>query len=315
MFWKKREDEYLLFISVNEDIYHYETICSIKSFTELNSKFKGKIVIYTDKKSFFLNHLSLSQNVIILDVDKEKIKQLLNGSEYIYRIKILLLLEFVRLNKGKVIFVDGDTFFLRKSNQLFRKINKKKALLHCFEYKIESQINKNYYSFLNKNPFRVTFKSNDFVFTEKATMYNSGVIGLHSDNLKYLELALEILNLLESNKIEEKTLEQLAISLAFSELEIITAENYIFHYWFIKVYRMVLWNYYTNSNSTIILNQNDSNFVENDYVKSIWGPNQVSKKDFIKQIFSIVNNCYSESTKYNIKKNFDKKSLIYKNIN
>lgn len=315
MFWRKNDNKFVVYISLIEEIYCHETVCSICSFFSLNPTFEGKIVIYTDNEDFFIKHLPNSEKIIILSIDKERINQLLSGSEYIFRLKILLLLDFSKQYSGKVLFADGDTFFIKNTNQLFKRINSKSFVLHCCEYKIESKINENYSSFFANRILKVNIKGRCFEFSEKNYMYNSGVVGFHTSNALFLELALALLDEFEWHKIQEKTLEQLALSLAFSKLKIKTADDTVFHYWFIKMYRMVLWQYFFKTKESITLNQSDMNFIADDFVKKTIATLPTSSRDFMNQIFLIVNHCYTATTKFNIKKNFDKKSYIYKKIN
>lgn len=315
MFWRNNDTKYVLYISLIDELYYHETVCSICSFFSLNPTFDGKIVIYTDNKDFFINHLPDLEKIIILAIDKERINQLLNGSEYVFRLKILLLLDFSKQYIGKVLFVDGDTFFIKNTKQLFKRIDSKNFVLHCCEYKIESKINENYYSFFAHRILKVNIKGMAFEFTEKNYMYNSGVVGFHTSNSVFLELALALLDEFELHKIQEKTLEQLALSLAFSKLKIKTADDTVFHYWFIKMYRMVLWQHFLKTKESVALNQSDLSFLADDFVKKTITTLPSSSRDFMNQIFLIVNHCYTTTTKFNIKKNFDKKSYIFKRIN
>lgn len=313
IFFRKPINYYLVYLSIKGDIYNYETVCSIMSFKENNKNFKGKIVIYTDSKTFFKNIFIDEKFIIIIEIDNKTISNYLKDSNYIYSIKLYILIQFSGVTRGKVIYVDSDTFFLKNINSLFKKISDKRFLLHCREYKISSKVNENYYNQLKEKKIKIFFKERIIKITTEVEMWNSGVIGFDTSNLIYLEFALEILKKLQQNNINEKTIEQLSLSFSFSELKIFSADKYIFHYWFIKVFRTVLWKYYFKSEKELILNENDFNFVNNDYVKKVFEKSFLSKY-FRKQIFLVVNNCYSNQTKLNIKKNFNAENYIFKKI-
>ncbi|CAM3738365.1 hypothetical protein FSS13T_02790 [Flavobacterium saliperosum S13] len=306
--------KYLMYISLNNEKCHYEVICSILSFKKTNRFFFGKIIIYTDDVTFFKEQLPYFHNVVFEFVDLTVVNEVHSRYGNLFRLKIVLIIEFLKKYRASVLFMDSDTFFIKNVNELFKYVNNGNCILHCQEYHLSSGVNANFERLLVNENLIDFFKENNTPLTGDTIVWNSGVIGICFKNIDLLTNALEIFDVIEASSVNDNTIEQLSLSIAFSKTAIIPAHDFIFHYWFIKVFRCLLWKYFFKNQDLLILNKEEQIFVNTGFVRELLKKEQLTFSNSIGIIFTVVNNYYSKETRKNIKKNFCKNTYMYKRI-
>lgn len=125
------------------------------------------------------------------------------------------------LFQDSFLFMDSDTVLLKPLQPLFRLITPRTSVMQCREYR------------LGKRPdFASLVADPDFPeFTAKTRMYNSGLLGVHRDNLPVIHQVLErVLAMRARHSV--RTPEQLVDGTLLSQVsEIRTAPRWIYHYW------------------------------------------------------------------------------------
>ncbi len=313
-FFKKQSNNQLLYISLFEPRYYYETICSLLILKKINFNKKTKILIYTDNANFFYKEIEKNNLLNYLKIDivykpTPYFKELLNQNNDIFKLKILIILNILESNNCNLLFVDNDTFILKKFSTVYKKISKGYCYLHTEEYRIKDNELSEYYDYFKRKKILISLKEKNLIISQDTIMWNSGVIGICSSKaylLKNVLLTYEII----SEKISIKRNEQLSFSVCFKDEKLLSAENFVFHYWFIKIVRYMIMKFIFNQD--IVLDENEKKFTHTMFHKKMIQNNNLNLKNLIPTIFFIVNNYYSNSTKSNIKSNFKKKSYIYK---
>ncbi|HSD14885.1 MAG TPA: hypothetical protein VLB74_09580 [Flavobacterium sp.] len=284
------------------------------SFKKTNRFFFGKIIIYTDDIIFFKENMPCFDNVVFEFVDSTLVNEVLIKYQNIFRLKIILIIEFLKKYKTIVLFLDSDTFFIKNSNELFRSVKKGNCVLHCQEYNLNSGVNSNFENLLINENLLKFFRDNGTPISGDTVVWNSGVIGVCFKNIDLLTNALKIFDMLDENAVKDKTVEQLSLSVSFSRTVIVPAYDFIFHYWFIRVFRCLLWKYFFKDHDFLVLNNEEKIFVNTQFVKGLIKAEKLTFNNLINIIFTVVNNYYSKETRGNVKKNFYKNTYIYKKI-
>lgn len=313
-FFKKQSNNQLLYISLFEPRYYYETICSLLVLKKINFNKKTKILIYTDDANFFYkeiekNSLSNYLKIDIICKPTSYFKELLNQSNDIFKLKILIILHILDSNNCNLLFVDNDTFILKKLSTVYKKISTGYCYLHTEEYRINDNKLSEYYDYFISKKVFIPLKEKSLIISQDSIMWNSGVIGICSSKAYLLKNVLLTYQIL-SEKISIKRNEQLSFSVCFKDEKLLPADNFVFHYWFIKIARYMIMKFIFNQE--IVLNENEEKFKNTMFHKKLIQNNNLNLKNLIPTIFFIVNNYYSSSTKSNIKSNFKKKSYIHK---
>src|SRR5688572_22194837 len=90
------------------DILH-ECMYSILSFYKTNPNSDTQIVIYTDAKPYL--HSYLGQTIIYQEIDQNRIHLWQGDINFVHRVKIKMLQDFIVNHKGNILYTDTDTVF------------------------------------------------------------------------------------------------------------------------------------------------------------------------------------------------------------
>lgn len=243
---------YLIYIVFGNEKGRYKSelvysLLSLDRMTTDRSRENIAILIYCDGEIELpdrLNHLPVSFNYL----KKEDIISWINkGNGHSLILKAYVMLDFLQKYDSGGILVDTDTFFIRDPESLFETIKSDRLLMHLKEYPLKNR--PKIHSFFQKSEFR-RLNGDRYTISPSFYMWNSGVVGIHSD---YVRLLPEIIFLIEQISfdkewpLEERLLiEQTAYSyyLQVQETELLPAEEYIVHYWFFKEFRFLLGKYF-----------------------------------------------------------------------
>ncbi|OJX28112.1 MAG: hypothetical protein BGO86_01985 [Chryseobacterium sp. 36-9] len=313
-FFEKQKNNCLLYISLFNYEYYYETICSLLILKEINFGKKIRILIYSDNANFFYNeieknNLSSHLKIDIIYKPTKYFRELLNQKKDIFKLKIIIILDVIESYNCNLLFIDNDTIILKKLSKIYKKISKGYCYLHTEEYKIKDNELSEYHNFFKREIVVVPLKEKNLIIDQDSIMWNSGVVGICNSKIQLLKNVLLTYEIL-SEKISLKRNEQLSFSVCFKDEKLLPADDFVFHYWFIKIARYMIMKFIFNRE--IILNQNEEKFKGTMFHKQLTDKNNLNLKNLISNIFFIVNNYYSDSTKFNIKINFRKNSYVYK---
>ena len=193
-----------------------------------------EIIIYTDDTQIFEKYLGstkVAYEVLSRDWIQRSIK-----NDYVHRIKICVIQHCMKKYGANVMFVDGDTYFLKSPLPLLQQISATTTVFHNFEYTIadggDSHEEKNWLV-LRKLAKRYTYtlQGKTFTLDINTPTWNSGVLGISKEHYAALDDVLDFNDQLTS-KMYFKTAEQFAFTYVLSSYtSFVPAEEFVYHYW------------------------------------------------------------------------------------
>lgn len=218
--------------------FREEILCSLLSLKKVTSKYDFSVIIYSDHK-FNLGH-DFPFNVSVRVLAKDIVDEWLSVSNFVLALKPLVIKHFFDGERGNVLFIDTDTFFIKDPSPLFSAITNDAYVLHLEENSFKGR--KNLKEYIDSKKFARLNTSTYSLDLEKS-MWNSGVVGLNDQRQSVLP---EIVHLIDQIRRDKKwhTVEQLAISYFFQHGKVVAADSYIVHYWFFKPIRQLLMYYF-----------------------------------------------------------------------
>lgn len=203
------------------------------------------VVLYTDNPLYFKNELEAFSNAITEHITAKQITAWRGEINFVHRVKIKVLQHFFSKYNGSVLYCDTDTYCIQSPATLFANIDNGAFYMHTNEGYIKPTGNlviKKWHHFLANNNIQINNKK--VANIESISMWNAGVIGIGS---QYASLLAEVLAITDSiyPLLPRHTVEQFAFSYVFQNTcTILPADNFIFHYWYLKEYRIFLKNFY-----------------------------------------------------------------------
>ena len=225
---------YLLFQAYGNSAVKYECKYALHNLLQFDFYKHVIPVIYTDDEYFFKDELSLFEHVIIERLDSEKIKNWRGKINFVHRVKIEMLIEFMNKHEGNILYCDTDTYFKKSPKMLFDEIGNGKIFMHQKEGEIDKlrfPVFKKWEAFLvGNNLLSDSSKSS----VNKLPMWNAGVIGMSSNHKQVLPQVLDL-----TDKIYPLFPKHIAEQFSFSyvlsqQFTIHSSADYIFHYWYLK---------------------------------------------------------------------------------
>ncbi|MBL0355783.1 MAG: hypothetical protein IPP72_02350 [Chitinophagaceae bacterium] len=202
------------------------------------------IVLYTDNPTYFEKELAIFHNPIIEQVALQKITEWRGAIDFVHRVKIKVLQDFFSKHKGNLIYCDTDTSCQQSLSGLFTDIENGVVYMHTNEGLINKRNNiesKKWQRFLMAP---VCISGTQLTDLDKMFMWNAGVIGMNSDKAYLLDQVLAITDAVYPN-FPRHTVEQFAFSFTLQKnFTIKAAEDAIFHYWYLKEYRVFLQQFF-----------------------------------------------------------------------
>jgi hypothetical protein len=178
-----------------------------------------RIVVYTDSPSFFDRY-----NVSIRELSQETIRQWKGEYDFVHRVKIKMLDDCLNLG-GHLFYLDTDTYFKTHPGELFSSLSKDTSIMFRNEGVISGQNHHLFHRFLRKHSTSLHIPVVDSI-----SMWNSGVIGLHSHNLGLVRRVLQLNDDIYPS-FSAHTVEQFSFSYVLQdETTIKDAESFITHY-------------------------------------------------------------------------------------
>ncbi|MGA2552768.1 MAG: hypothetical protein ABSF50_21705 [Burkholderiaceae bacterium] len=193
-----------------------------------------QIVVYTDDKSAFID-----LDVTIVEVNDSTLTSWMGESDYIHRMKIMTVIDALERYPGAVAYIDVDSYFIRSPERLFDRIGPGRTCLHLLEGRLletRTLINQSLSDLIRNNQFHDS-GGNPLKISPDTRMWNSGVIGIHSDDIGFLREALNLSDQMwphalpyESGR-KPHTIEQLVVGYFFERSRLQSTHDLIYHYW------------------------------------------------------------------------------------
>lgn len=203
-----------------------------------------QVWIYTDNPDYF-RQFNCSIPLHFGKMDVTLIKQWRGSIDFVHRVKIELLRDFIKDHSGNVLYLDTDICFLRPVDALLQAIDDGHFYMHVMEGIIAQEANpifRKLNAFL-KNNRSFTITNKPIIIPADIAMWNAGVLGFKTNDSK-LEQVLEFTDTLYTS-FPKHVVEQFTFSLFFQmKGNVHAAAPYILHYWNLKELRIVLSSFF-----------------------------------------------------------------------
>lgn len=206
----------ILYIAHSSPRIHRRTAYSILSCLQVHGgRPPCPIELVTDNPDFYRDFDGIVGMRTISETQINSWIKRAHGYRYIAKPEIFLEQD------DSFMFFDGDTVLLKPLPPLFKSLSPKTSLMQRREYRLGHR--PEFASLL--------LDSSAPEYTSRTWMYNSGLLGIHRDNLAILKtVKTKLLELLGHHEI--RTMEQLVLGECLAQrTKILTAPRWIYHYW------------------------------------------------------------------------------------
>lgn len=195
-------------------------------------------VVYADHPELFAG-----LDVRVRPIAPGELDAWLSGSDYVHRRKTMTILDALESYPGSVVFVDCDTYYLRSPEALFDHVGPGRSCLHLREARLlesGTAVDRGVSELVRRAAF-TDLAGRPRTISPDAVMWNSGVVGVHSDDITLMYEALHLIDqmwaALKSLGIEAEIghpvhhVEQFATGVALSPNHLSETGDVVFHYW------------------------------------------------------------------------------------
>ena len=202
--------------------YHLELTFSIASVVRFLKEDQSdiRIVIVTDK-----DQCRPDLPVEYIVYSKKEFDIWTNNGKYNHSAKINALSKVLQMSDGPVILLDTDTYFTEHPEKVFGKISYGNTVMHESEGKVG--LMHEWIPLLKLSPSTIM----EYTINEDCFMYNSGVIGVSSYNIKHLKDAIILTETLFNIK-KLFNIEQFSVTnVLIKHTNVSLTKDMIVHYW------------------------------------------------------------------------------------
>ncbi|MBY0414161.1 MAG: hypothetical protein K2Q18_08345 [Bdellovibrionales bacterium] len=202
------------------------SMLSLKKFAPDNSR----IVIYTDKPNYYT---FLSPIVEARMMEPSLIKEWQGKYNFVWRIKIMALLDSAKKDPGHLMYVDADTFALKNLDSMIEKLEKNYCFMHLKESLLSEDKAKNKV-LMWQQTHNKTFGG--MLVDKNSAMWNAGIVAFsEQEKIMLLERALKSTDEMCEQKVEQWLIEQFSLSqsLAYTN-KLLQCDEWFAHYWGFK---------------------------------------------------------------------------------
>lgn len=204
------------------------------------------IVVYTDMPNAFADFQPFLPYLSTRPLTKDRVQQWRGTINFVHRVKIEMLIDFLRTFEGNVLYCDTDTYLTAPIQPVFEAIGKGVFYLHAYEGVIDKTVSPSFHkweTFLSNTP--IHFNDKPLQFSQTLKMYNAGTVGLSHANKAILPDVLALTDAVYA-KFPKHIAEQFAFSYCMQTSGTVqTAEDEVAHYWNLKEFRRLLQRFFT----------------------------------------------------------------------
>jgi len=234
-----KQTNYLLYQTFGITGVMHEACYSIASLSKFDDEKKNlQVFICTDNEKFLSTLLPGWVHYVPLTSDQ--LKTWRGKKDYLHRIKPEMLRFFSSNHEGNILYCDTDTVFLKSPMPLFEKIETGRLIMHKSEGHIHNQ---NLPLFKKTSKFLRTYSFPGENVAYDMEMWNAGIMGFNSSKRFLFDKILALLDDLY-DKYERHYMEQVAVAHFFGQQSPMPCEDYIFHYWNFKEFRIPLQKFF-----------------------------------------------------------------------
>ncbi len=227
------EKRVFVFQSYGPDEIQVQVKASVLSLLSLEQKVPFQILLYTDREEAiapFYRNLILEGRILLQRISAEQIQHWRGPTQFVHRVKLEIILDSLKKDISKFIYLDGDTFFLKSADVLWDRIQDGTSVLHTRENIIsqgKDLLSKKMTKFLKRN----RFESFGRLLSPEFEMWNAGVIGLSQEQFYLMEPILHLSDSLHT-QYQKHVMEQLAVSFVLQiQTRLQAVDDVIYHYW------------------------------------------------------------------------------------
>jgi hypothetical protein len=225
----------ILYLAHGAESVCLQTVFSILTlYYHAGGKFTDfSVVLYTDNSEFFRKYFT-EADVAIEKLTKEQIVDLMGAYAFVHRVKTLVIKNcFAKYNRD-ILYLDGDTMFLKNPASLLQEITSKRSIMNSDEYDMQDG---GIHELQHWFDLRTAIRANTFTLHAKAfkiplatRMWNAGVLGISYSNAPLLDDIVDLTDQLYA-KCPLFNVEQFATSfLLQTTMEVISTGDCILHY-------------------------------------------------------------------------------------
>lgn len=206
------------------------------------------VFVYTDAPHLFSDFETFFPRLSYFPLAAETLKQWEGPQQFVHRVKIKMIQDFLQRFEGSLLYCDTDTYAKAPLENLFGEIEKGSLYLHTYE----GQIDKTRFPSFEKwekflSATAIQYNGKELQFSKALQMFNAGVVGLNSSNK---EILADVLALTDAvyEKFPKHIAEQFAFSYCFQQKgPIQKADAFIEHYWNLKEFRKLLTHFFAKN--------------------------------------------------------------------
>jgi hypothetical protein len=199
------------------------SILTVRKFAPQNSRF----VVYTDQEKYYN---WVKDFVEIRLISKETFTLWEGEYRFVWRIKLMAMLDSATKDLGHLVYLDVDTFVFAPLSPMMEALDKGMSFMHLPENTLSSDKAK-YKKTMWLQTRGKTFGS--LQIDENSMMWNAGVVALSSENKsRLLNQALICNDQMCAANVSRQLIEQFSLSLALHNSgKMDKASKWIGHYW------------------------------------------------------------------------------------
>ena len=199
------------------------SIVSLKKFAPANSTF----IIYTDKPEYYQYLAAIAETRIL---DEAKLADWQGKHKFLWRIKIMAMLDSAQKDPGHLVYVDTDTFALGDLSPMITKLEQGSCFMHVKESLLSNDKAKNKKLMWQQAQNK---KFGGMLVDQNSAMWNAGVVAINAENkTALLTKALMSTDEMCEQNVERWLIEQFSLSQALSSTgKIERCDQWIAHYW------------------------------------------------------------------------------------
>jgi hypothetical protein len=152
-----------------------------------------RVVIYTDAAAPFAG---LDAEVVL--VPAERRAEWEGPRRFFWRCKVRAVQDALARFGAPCVYVDGDTYFERSPEALFRRVSPGRTLMHVREGHLDKWQAKPIADFLATRPALVDLRGERWPVTEDTPMWNAGVVGIHPTDAGLVDEVLHLVDQLHA---------------------------------------------------------------------------------------------------------------------
>lgn len=215
-----------LYFSFGENLNNYTmnnfSMLTIKKLAPANSRF----VIYTDKPEYY----KCSPFVEIRILDEKKLKDWKGKHNFLWRVKIMAMLDSAQSDPGHLVYLDSDTIAFKNLDPIIKDLDEGACFMHIKE-SLLSEDKASHKALMWEQSKNKSFGG--MLVDNKSVMWNAGFVAVNEKNkIELLNKALASNDEMCDQGVTQWLIEQFSLSQALvSSNKIKPADKFIAHYW------------------------------------------------------------------------------------